>query len=241
MPTATLERAEVRAGGRFEIRAADTGDGYRLEGYAATFDQPYEVSDWLGDYVEIIRAGAFKRTLSHGADVRLLINHDGLPLARTKSGTLELTEDDIGLLVRCGLDPASPRVAEVKSGMDRGDIDEMSFQFRVTRQEWSPDYAQRDILEVQLYDVSVVTFPANPTTSVSLRSAAVARYGADVWARIEDSLRTGEPMEGPAREAFTRALSAAGLTVTETPTPEEPHEPAGIDRRTRWAAALLGV
>jgi hypothetical protein len=59
--------------------------------------------------------------------------------------------------------------------MDRGDLDEMSFAFRVTRQEWSPDYSQRDITEVNLNkgDVSIVNYGANPHTAglTSLRTA----------------------------------------------------------------------
>lgn len=213
--TTLLDRAECRAAQR-EIRAAESPDGYHLEGYAALIETPYTVEDWLGEYTEVIRAGAFKRTLDHGADVRLLINHDGIPLARTKSGTLELSEDSIGLLSRASLDPASPTVAGLKSAMDRGDADQMSFMFRVVRQEWSPDFTQRDILEVQLFDVSVVTFPINEGTSVSLRSATIARFGDDVWGRIERSLRTGEPMDDDARAAYLRSLEAAGVTSDDS-------------------------
>lgn len=236
MTTMLDRRAEYRAAQRHELRASQTPEGgYHLEGYAALIETPYQVEDWLGEYTEVIRAGAFKRTLDHGADVRLLINHEGIPLARTKSGTLGLEEDDIGLLSRADLDPASPTVASLKSAMDRGDADQMSFMFRVLRQEWSPDFSQRDILEVQLFDVSVVTFPANDGTSVSLRSASIARFGDDVWSRIEESLRTGAPMDEDARTAYLRSLAAAGVTT-------EPDE-AGARRaaRVRGLAALSGA
>lgn len=212
--TTLLDRAECRSAQR-ELRASESATGYHLEGYAALIETPYQVEDWLGEYTEVIRTGAFKRTLDHGADVRLLINHEGIPLARTKSGTLGLAEDEVGLLTRADLDPASPTVAGLKSAMDRRDADQMSFMFRVLRQEWSPDFTQRDILEVQLFDVSVVTFPANEGTTVSLRSSAIARWGDDVWARIETSLRTGAPMDDDARAAYLRSLAAAGVAHTD--------------------------
>jgi phage head maturation protease len=68
------------------------------------------------------------------------------------------------------LDPSNPTAAEVRSAMERGDVDQMSFAFRVVRDDWNKDYSERIISEVKLYDVSVVTYPANPATVVKLRS-----------------------------------------------------------------------
>lgn len=102
--------------------------------------------------------------------MRLLANHTGLPLARSKSGTLELSSDDIGLKVRATLDPSNPAAQEVRSAMERGDVDQMSFAFRVVRDQWNADYSERTISEVKLFDVSVVTYPANPATVVKLRA-----------------------------------------------------------------------
>jgi HK97 family phage prohead protease len=106
----------------------------------------------------------------------LLVNHDGVPLARSRGGegTLTLSSDDVGLKVRAELDPANPTVQELRSAMNRGDLDQMSFAFRIPkgegRQEWSKDYTVRTIREVQLFDVSVVTYPANPATVAKLRN-----------------------------------------------------------------------
>ena len=91
---------------------------------------------------ETIRAGAFDKSIREKDDVRFLLNHDGVPLARTKSGTMTLEADEFGLLVDADLDPSSPIVAGLRSAMDRGDMDQMSFAFEVTRQEWSPDWSQ---------------------------------------------------------------------------------------------------
>lgn len=141
-----------------------------LTGYASTIDQPYPVTDWLGEYQETICRGAFTKALQESQDVRLLLNHDGVPLARTSSGTMRLSEDDHGLLVDVpSLDTESPLVQTIRSAMKRGDLDQMSFAFRATRQEWNEDYTERFVREVKLYDVSVVTYPANDGTSVKLR------------------------------------------------------------------------
>lgn len=150
------------------------GDSVRFTGYASVTDTPYDMQDFLGDYTEVIRRGAFTKTLSENADVPFKVNHDGITLARTKSGTMRLSEDDTGLYVEADLDLRSPEVQTLRSAMDRGDLDEMSFGFRVIRQEWSPDWSQRDITEVSLNkgDVSVVNYGANPHTGglTSLRS-----------------------------------------------------------------------
>jgi len=139
-----------------------------LRGYAAVFN---EASVPL-PFIETIAPGAFRKTLSETPDVRLLINHEGLPLARTKNGTLTLTEDDRGLFM-------DATIADTNEGRDlyklveRGDVDQMSFAFRVIRQKYNEDRSQRTLTEVSLADgdVSVVTYPAYPTTSVEAREA----------------------------------------------------------------------
>jgi HK97 family phage prohead protease len=162
-----------------EVELRDKPDGtggtmLAFEGYACVTDVGFEMWDMFGSFTEFVRRGAFTKTLSEGADVAFLVNHEGVTLARTKSETLRLAEDDTGLHSEAGLDPASPAVQVIRSAMERGDMDEMSFAFRVTKQEWSPDYEQRDILEVNLDkgDVSLVNYGANPFTSGGLRSIA---------------------------------------------------------------------
>lgn len=157
---------ETRAWSRVELRESAAPGGVRVVGYASTYDQPYPI--WggpaAGGFDETIAAGAFDKSVRERDDVRFLLNHDGVPLARTKSGTMTLEADAVGLLVDADLDPGSPIVAGLRSAMERGDMDQMSFAFEVTRQEWSPDYSQRRITEVRLFDVSVVTYPANDQT-----------------------------------------------------------------------------
>lgn len=158
------DERETRPIAKLELRTDDEGRPM-LEGYATVYDYPYEV----GGFTEVIARGAGAKTAKDG-DIRLLVNHDGVPLARSKGGqgTLRLESDDIGLRVSASLDPSNPTAAEVISALQRGDMDQMSFAFRAIDQDWDGD--TRTIREFKGYDVSVVTYPANPATVVKLRS-----------------------------------------------------------------------
>jgi len=162
----------LREGRRSPIRGLEmrkTSAGLTLSGYASVFNVPYDV----GWYTETVAPGSFSKTLADGADVQLLVNHEGLPLARTASKTLELTEDAKGLRVRATLDPEDPDVRRLAGKMDRGDLDEMSMGFWAKRQEWNDDYTERELQEIKLDrgDVSVVNFGANPATAgIEIRS-----------------------------------------------------------------------
>ena len=166
-----------------EVRA--NGNGTTLTGYAAVFDSPSEPMP----FTEYVRRGAFSKTLNDGADVRLLIDHTGVPLARSKSGTLFMKEDDKGLLVEADLDPKNPDAARVISAMKRGDLSQMSFAFRTIQDSWSDDRSVRELREVQLYDVSVVTFPAYEQTVAEVRSR---NYSKDVEQVGRTKLRLAE-------------------------------------------------
>ncbi len=133
-----------------DVEARADGDGMRLSGYAAVFND----SSVPLPFKESIAPGAFRKTLSETPDVRLLINHEGLPLARTKNGTLKLEEDERGLRFDADL-------ADTQEGRDiyelvkRGDVDQMSFAFRVIRQKWNDDRSRRVLTEVSLADGDV--------------------------------------------------------------------------------------
>jgi len=154
-----------------EIRADVPGDGERprIRGYAATFDQPYD----LGLFIESIAQGAFDESLDRGDDVRALINHDpNLVLGRTASGTLKLEVDEHGL--RMDIDPPETQAArDLLVSMNRGDVSQASFGFFVddeTEEETEDGAPLRVIRKASLFDVSVVTFPANPATEAEARS-----------------------------------------------------------------------
>ena len=187
-----------------EVRASEDGT-VTFDGVASVVDTPYQVRDMFGEFQETMVKGAFKKTLAEKADVRLLVNHDGVPLARTKSKTLTLTANpDLRSVAK--LDPANPTVQEVRSAMDRGDLDQMSIGFRVVRQEWNGDYTERFIREVELFDVSVVTYPASTTTTASLRSIE-ALLALDLSDATEDEIRRAvahlEKLIAPEQETRT--------------------------------------
>jgi hypothetical protein len=148
-----------------ETRQEDDGV-MRLSGYAAVFNDPSVPLP----FSERIAPGAFRKTLSETPDVRLLINHEGLPLARTKNETLTLSEDEVGLRFDAEL-PDTSEARDLYTLIQRGDVDQMSFAFRVIRQKWNSDRSERTLTEVSLADgdVSVVTYPAYPTTTVEAR------------------------------------------------------------------------
>lgn len=162
---------EIRAGIPAEIRAE--ADGIKVEGYAAVFNEETNIG---GFFRERIEPGAFSDAIGRD-DVVFLINHEGLPLARTRSGTLTLSEDDRGLKMFTTLDPEDPDVRSIAGKMKRGDLDKMSFAFMPEVQEWdeSGDMPLRTIKRAALFDVSVVTTPAYDGTEIGLRSLEAFR------------------------------------------------------------------
>jgi len=164
-----MAQAEIRALSEpVELRQEDNGP-IRVAGYAAVFNQETNIG---GYFTETIAPGAFTSALDRGDDVVFLVNHDGLPLARTRSGTLRLTQDERGLYIESELDPSDPDVRAIVPKMKRGDLDKMSFAFIPTRQSWddSGDMPKRMIEDLQLFDVAIVTTPAYDGTEIGLRS-----------------------------------------------------------------------
>jgi HK97 family phage prohead protease len=171
---ATMPDKEIRAlSEALEIREEDDAP-IRVSGYAAIFGEETNIA---GLFTEVIERGAFKSAIERGDDVVFVINHEGLPLARTRSGTLKLTEDERGLFIETDLDPMDPDVRSIVPKMKRGDLDKMSFAFVPTRQEWddSGDIPKRMIKDVELYDVSIVTTPAYAGTEIGLRALEAHR------------------------------------------------------------------
>lgn len=162
-----LERRAFVTG--LEIETREDGKR-RLRGHAAVFNQ---LSEDLGGFREQITPGAFVEAIEKD-DVRLLINHDGLPLARNRSGTLRLAEDARGLAIEADLDESDPDVQRLLPKLARGDVSQMSFGFSVkpAGQDWAKDdegRTVRTLKKLRLFDVSVVTYPAYPQTDVAVR------------------------------------------------------------------------
>jgi HK97 family phage prohead protease len=174
-----MKDREIRIGAVKLEKRADDEDGAApmLIGYAAVFDT---VTDIGGMFSEKVARGAFADAIAASDDVHALFNHDeNIVLGRTKPGTLRLSEDEHGLKVE--IDPPDTQDArDLIVKMRRGDIDEMSFAWTMQggKEEWD-DTVQpplRTIIKVgELYDVSVVTRGAYPTTDVAVRSLEQVR------------------------------------------------------------------
>lgn len=148
-----------------QLRAveADAEMPMRFAGYAAVFNSPSEPLP----FTETIAPGAFRRSLNSGSEKRMFLNHNtDQVLASSRSGTLTLSEDQRGLYVEADL-PDTTYGRDLSVLMQRGDVHSMSFGFSVPRggDAWSEDGATRELREVILHEVSVVTgFPAYPAT-----------------------------------------------------------------------------
>ncbi len=163
----------------FEVREA--GDGMSFRGYAAVFDSPSEPLP----FIERIKPGAFSKSLRSRATIKMYLNHDSTRvLGSTRAKTLRLQEDSHGLLAEADL-PQTTDGQNLAILMKRGDVDSMSFGFTVPAggDKWSADGMERELRQIRLHEVSVVTgFPAYPATTAQVRSidALATRTGADV-------------------------------------------------------------
>ena len=174
-PGATLFRMENGVEQRrvtvneFEIRNATEGDGMTFVGLAAAFNSPSQPLP----FIERIAPGAFSRSLRSRNEIKLFVNHDtSRVLASKRAGTLRLSESGRGLEVEADL-PDTTDGRDMAVLLKRGDIDSMSFGFSVPKggDSWSDDGQERELREVRLHEVSIVTgFPAYEATAATVRS-----------------------------------------------------------------------
>jgi HK97 family phage prohead protease len=174
-------------------------EGEKIRGHAAVFDK---WSEDLGGFREQIKPGAFTKALK-ASDVKALWNHDSnIVLGRTKSGTLKLEEDDKGLSVE--ITPPSWANGYMET-IKRGDVSEMSFAFIVGKDEWNDDGNQRTITEYdELLDVSPVTYPAYPQTSVKIRSL-IEKVGEERAINLLEEIANAEAVDLTSEETQDEA------------------------------------
>jgi len=166
-PSATIERRMLDLA---ELRLDGENDQRTIRGYAAVFDS---LSQPLFGFREVIRKGAFKKTVRE-SDIRALWNHDpNFVLGRKSARTLRLEEDEKGLITRI-FPPSTQWARDLLHSIERGDVSQMSFGFQSVKDRWLPagedGLPVRELLEVRLFDVSPVTFPAYQQTEVHVRS-----------------------------------------------------------------------
>lgn len=172
-----------------------------IVGYAAVFNQR---SFDLGGFTEIIKPGAFTRTLASNPDVRALVNHESglMTIGRTTNGSLKVEEDEIGLRVTI-MPPDTQAGRDVVTLIKRGDLNQMSFAFYTKADNWIEQNGGilRELHEVDINngDVSVVTYPAYGQTVVQMRAILNTP-------EIPTSLLRAQSDEGFDKTADQRAL-----------------------------------
>ena len=204
----------------FELRAGPTGDGMSFTGYAAVFNSDSEPLP----FIERIKDGAFKKSLKSRQPIKMYMNHDSsMLLASTRSRTLRLEEDSRGLLVNADL-PDTTVGRDLSVLMQRGDVDSMSFGFSVPAggDAWSDDGMTRELRQVRLHEVSVVTgFPAYKATSASVRSLDILakRTGvdADKLAEAITMLESGNTLSDESAELLSSAVSKLRAEPAQVP------------------------
>lgn len=163
---------EVRS--RTGLKQHAEGESRKIAGHWSVFNVLTELID--GWYKEMVRAGAFLESLNSGSTIKCLYQHNPENvLGSTKSGTLTLREDGIGLYGEC-IPPKHGLGLQITESMDRGDIDEASigFYYRATKWLMGSDYDVIEVLSADLRECSVANFPRNHSAQLSLRSALPA-------------------------------------------------------------------
>ena len=201
---AIRENREYRNMPMVQIRKKEEGSegsSFLVEGYASTFEEYVLFTDENGtEYKEKILPEAFEET--DFSDVVFLKDHQGTVFARTKNGTLDLTVDENGLFTRTDLSKTSAS-REMFEEIETGMYSQMSFAFIVDDDEYNTKEHLRTIRHIaKLFDVSAVSFPANPTTDISV--ATRTRF---------DGFIEQEKAERLAREQEVQKLELAKLKL----------------------------
>jgi hypothetical protein len=204
----------------FELR--EEGEGMTFVGYAAKFNSP---SEDLGGFVETIEPGAFRRSLRSRNDVKLLVNHDtGRVLASSRSGTMKLYEDEVGLRVEASL-PNTSDGRDMAELLKRGDLNKMSFGFAVQKDSWNNEMTERTLKSVRLFEVSIVAFPAYAATEAMVRSldkaAKRAQVDPDQLADAVLKLEEGADLSDSEAELIKTVVNSLAPTQVEEEEPTE--------------------
>lgn len=182
-----------------EIRSNARTDEIIISGSPIVYDTPYTVVDMFGEFQERMMPGVAAEVLQRTPDVRFLFNHDGMPLARTVSGTLALQDGDDALRFTAALDARQQIANDLAIAIERGDVSQMSCGFIVARDEWDDSMEDRAIHSLaDLLDVSAVTYPASPTTSIAVAQRMAMAMPVESRARarrVWQNLRAGRPLE----------------------------------------------
>ena len=166
-----------------EFQTREDGEDYIIEGYFAVYNSNYDIYEGMS---ESIAPGAFSDTL--GNDIRALTNHDtSLVLGRNRAGTLELKDDSHGLYGRIKINPKDQDALNTYERVKRGDVNQCSIGFNILSEE--TDFREDGsihwtITKVDLWEVSVCTFPAYEETNISARkhdAEEIKKRASEAW------------------------------------------------------------
>ncbi len=235
---AKLEGVEDRSLGKGEIRTNHIelraeGDGRTFTGYASVFNEP----SLPLPFTEIVKPGAFKRSLQSRNRIMLLWNHDtSNPLASTRNGSLQLVEDSRGLKVTATL-PDTTLGRDLATLVKIGTIDAMSFGFSVKKDSWSQDGQTRYLEDVSLAEVSLVSTPAYEQTSGTVSVRSLDGISADVLADALLRIETGEELDAEQGQLITEVIGK----LTKAPEVEEVEGDITALYKAKLALAEKGI
>ena len=202
----TITNKEVRTFNVSDIEVRNDDGKNVVVGYGAVFNSE---SNDLGGFVEYVAPGAFDGRLED--DVRFLINHDGLPLARTTNNTLRLSVDERGLKYEADM-PETTLANDLMTLLRNGTISQSSFAFTVEEDSWE-NVEGRNIRTInkvsRLYDISSVTFPAySEAGSFALRSL-------ETWQEEQEKIKLDESLEKELKEVQKEEIDLTNRNLTE--------------------------
>lgn len=150
---------------RFDV--TQTEDAVEVSAYVVVYDEPRRVGGDAG-WTEIWSPGACARSVGRSPDVRLMLNGEGEPLARSKAGTLELSSDDYGLRVKATIDPSTPAGEDISLALQRNEPVDALVGVDVVKQRWDDDHTHRTVEEIYLHDIALLIDGCTPRADADL-------------------------------------------------------------------------
>jgi len=183
-----------------EIRTLDDGQAV-IEGYVVKWNQrSHVITDWFGDkFVERVAKGAFTRSLQEKEDIKAFWDHKThMVLGSTKAGTLELTEDDIGLRYKI-IPPDNTWGRDAVESIRRGDVSGTSFGFYTRKDDWEylaeEDLYQRTLLDIDLVEISPTPLPAYPDSEAQISERNLSHESKEKLQKLKSSVKGGDDTE----------------------------------------------
>lgn len=169
-----------------EIRAvADSDHEVVITGTPIVYDTPYVVVDPLGEFEERMSRGVARDVINNRMDVRFLFNHKDMPMARTASGTMTLRDSPEALRFEARLDTRQQAANDLVIAIQRGDVSQMSCGFIPAKDEWNASMTKRNVVLFRdLPDISAVTYPCSPTTSIDIARRMAMEIPVESHARL---------------------------------------------------------